>query len=486
MYFKRKSNIIFRDYEHFGYLTDNRNFGYEKSGDKGDDVGDKIVSQSGAIFLSALGEIPQTLDDIAVKINTQFVDVDIETIKSDAIEFYYHLEQDGFIVSGLTSQECNNKDTGFSYNISKPRKKMVKHPKKTTQEFLDEYFKDEHQLTNVHIEISSSCNERCLHCYIPHENKVNHLSADLFYNILEQCKEMKVLHLTLTGGEPMLHKNFIDFLKKCKEYNMSLNVLSNLTLLTDEIVEVMKDNPLLGVHVSLYSMNSRIHDAITQTDGSFELTKSAIVKLKQNDVPIQISCPILKQNKNYYRDVLKWAEEQNINVNYDYVIIGKCDSTTHNLINRLSVEDISEVLKSKISDDTGYLELMEKEYENRKNSTPNDIVCSVCHSSICIADNGSVYPCAGWQGYVVGDVNERSLQDIWRNSGKVQYLRGLRKRDLLKCIECAEKDYCTMCMVRNANENPLGDPLVVNEFYCNIAKIKKEILLNQRPTVPTI
>lgn len=486
MYFKRKSNIIFRNYEHFGYITDNRNFGYEKSGDKGDDVGDKIVSQSGAIFLSTLSESPQTLDDIAIKINTQLVDVDIETIKNDAIEFYYHLEQDGFIVSGLTSQECNKKDTGFSYNVSKPRKELTKGHKKTTQEFLGEYFKDEPQLTNVHIEISSSCNERCLHCYIPHENKINYLSGDLFYDILEQCKEMQVLHLTLTGGEPMLHKDFIDFLKKCKEYNMSLNVLSNLTLLTDEIVEVMKYNPLLGVHVSLYSMNYEIHDAITQTDGSFELTKNAIIKLKQNDVPLQISCPILKQNKDCYRDVLKWSEEQNINVNCDYVIIGKCDSTTQNLISRLSIQDIREVINRKISDDPGYLELMEKEYEDRANSTPNDIVCSVCHSSICIADDGSVYPCAGWQGYIVGDVNERSLQDIWKNSQKVHYLRRLRKRDFPKCIECAEKDYCTMCMVRNANENPLGDPLVVNEFYCNVAKIKRGILLSQKAVMPSI
>lgn len=480
MYFKRKSNIIFRNYDHFGYITDNRNFGYEKSGDKGDVVGDKIVSQSGTIFLSALGEIPQTLDDIAVKIITQFVDVDVETIKSDAIEFFYHLEQDGFVVSGLTPQECNEKDSGFSYNISKSRGKVIKSPEKITQEFLDEYFKDEPQLTNVHIEISSSCNERCLHCYIPHENKVNNMSADLFYNIIEQCKEMKVLHLTLTGGEPMLHESFVDFLKKCKEYNMSLNILSNLTLLTDEIVEVMKDNHLLGVHVSLYSMDSKIHDAITQVDGSFELTKNSIEKLKHNDVPLQISCPILKQNKNCYIDVLKWAEMQNINVNYDYVIIGKCDSTTQNLKSRLSVEDVREVLNRKISDNTGYLEVMVKEYEDRKNCTPNDIVCSVCHSSICIADDGSVYPCAGWQGYIVGDVKERPLQDIWKNSKEVQYLRGLRKRDMPKCIECDEKDYCTMCMVRNANENPFGDPLIVNQFYCDIAKIKKELLLSQR------
>lgn len=34
-----------------------------------------------------------------------------------------------------------------------------------------------------------------------------------------------------------------------------------------------------------------------------------------------------------------------------------------------------------------------------------------------------------------------------------------------------------MCMVRNANESPLGNPLAVNEYFCNIAKINKELAI---------
>ena len=485
MYFKLKSNVIFRNYGSFGYITDNRNFGYNKADNNGNDIGDKIVSQSGAVFLSVLGQKPQALNDIAKKINMQFTNVDIETIMNDAKHFYSILEQDGFIVSGETLQECDEKDSRFSYKIVVPTidkndcYPTTKGIKKTTQEFLDEYFKDEPQLTNLHIEITSKCNERCVHCYIPHEKKVNQIETDLFYNILEQCKEMKLLHLTLTGGEPMLHENFSDFLKKCKEYNLSVNVLSNLTLLNDEIIEEMKTNRLLGVHVSLYSMDSKIHDAITQIKGSFEITKNAILKLKENDVPLQISCTIMKQNKNSYKDVLNWAKIHNIHVECDYVIIARFDHTTQNLRSRLSINDIKEVINEKIVNEPKYLELMEKESEKKKNNTPDDIVCSVCHSSICIADNGNVYPCAGWQDYVVGNVNKTSLKDIWNNSKNVQYLRNLRKRDFPKCIQCLEKDYCTMCMVRNANEHPLGDPLAVNEFFCNIAKLNKEMVQNR-------
>lgn len=141
-------------------------------------------------------------------------------------------------VSGETLQECNKKDAGFSYKKVKPSAEkydcsLNKGFEKSTQEFFDEYYENKPQLTNLHIEITSKCNERCVYCYIPHENKTNSMDSDLFYNILEQCKKMNLLHLTISGGEPMTHHSFIEFLKKCNEYNFSVNVLSNLTLKTE-------------------------------------------------------------------------------------------------------------------------------------------------------------------------------------------------------------------------------------------------------------
>lgn len=47
---------------------------------------------------------------------------------------------------------------------------------------------------------------------------------------------------------------------------------------------------------------------------------------------------------------------------------------------------------------------------------------------------------------------------------------------LKKCIHCSAKMYCTMCMVRNANENIWGNPLIVNEYFCDIAKSIKKII----------
>ncbi len=486
MFFKKRFNVIFRDYDSFGLITDNRNFGYKQKNHNDRYIGDKVLSKSGAVFMSVLEKQPQSLEILTKRIFEQFSNADYEVIKYDAKEFYRMLESDGFVASGETFQECDEKDTRFSYHTletgiwrSEHSSNIVSH-QKNTQEFLDEYFNGKPQLTNVHLEITSRCNERCIHCYIPHEYKTSQMKPDLFYEILMQCKEMRVLHLTLSGGEPMLHKKFCDFLKGCREFDLSVNILTNLTLLNDEILDEMKQNPLLGVQVSLYSMNETIHDEITQLNGSFGKTRDGILKLVENDIPVQISCPILKQNKNCYEEVAEWAGRYKIAVGDDFGIIGSYNHATNNLSCRLSIDEIKDLIDTKINKGHKYLEDIELAAEKKKNNREDDFVCSVCNASICINEEGMVYPCAGWQDYVVGNLRETCLQEIWDNSEKVQYLRSLRNRDLPKCKKCTDKDFCSICFVRNANENPEGDPLDANDFFCSIAKLNRELVIKHK------
>jgi radical SAM protein with 4Fe4S-binding SPASM domain len=474
MFYCQKFDTFVRIYDDIGYITNKSDFG------------DRVVSQSGAVFLSVLNRKPQTLDALAKGIIKQFVNVDIETIKQDAKEFYDMLEQDGFIISGETPQECGLKDTRFSYKALEPKTikndftPIIMRAEKSTQEFLEEHFKDKPKLTDLQIELTSKCNERCVHCYIPHENKTDDIEPQLFYNVLEQCKKMGILNLTLSGGEPMMHKNFCEFLRKCKEYDFSVNILSNLTLLNDEIVTEMKANRLSSVQVSLYSMKPEIHDEITQMKGSFEKTKNAILKLIENDIPLQISCPAMKQNKNCYVDVINWAKEHKVRAVTDYIMMAKYDHTTENLDNRLSLDEAGKVINDIIENDTEYQKKTATTdiAEAEKRDMSNDIVCGVCISPICMVANGNVYPCAGWQDYVVGNVKNTTLQEIWDNSEKVKYLRGLRKKDFPKCLKCEDKAFCAMCMVRNANENPEGDPLKINTHFCKVAALNRKIVLD--------
>ena len=107
----------------------------------------------------------------------------------------------------------------------------------------------------------------------------------------------------------------------------------------------------------------------------------------------------------------------------------------------------------------------------------NEPFCGVGINTACMVANGNVYPCPGWQGYVCGNLNEKSLNDIWFNSEEIKYLRNLKKSDMKKCATCTNKAFCSPCLGRFANESPTGNPLEVATHFCKVAKVNKEVVL---------
>jgi radical SAM protein with 4Fe4S-binding SPASM domain len=479
MLYRQKFDTFIRIYDDIGYITSKSDFG------------DRVVDTSGSLFLKALSRKPKTLEELCNEIAKNFIDIHPVDIMNDVKEFYAILEQDGFIISGETEAELDKKDVRFSYSALEPKTvkidftPIIQRATKSSQEYLKEHFKGKPHLFVFQIELTSHCNERCVHCYIPHENKTSDIDPALFYDVLDQCRDMGVLGLTLSGGEPMMHKNFCDFLRKAKDYDFAINILSNLTLLNDEIINEMKGNRLSGVQVSLYSMNPEIHDSITQLKGSFYKTRDNILRLIENDIPLQIGCPTMKQNKDCFADVLKWAHEHKVRAETDFIMMARYDHTTSNLNNRLDLDEVRRIITDVIEHNPHYQEKMLKtdfgKVENRDIS--NDIICGVCVDEICMVANGNVYPCSGWQDYICGNVRKTPLKEIWVNSPKVQYLRSLRKKDFPQCLKCEDKAFCAMCMVRNANENPEGDPLKINEHFCKVVKVNRKTVLDWKDRI---
>lgn len=402
-YYRINQNVLFRHFGDFGYITDNRNFGYNLLGSNFT-LGDEIISETGADIVSCLKKTPLSIDEIMNKV-VEIFEPETE-LRSSVIEFLELLCSKGFILSGDSVEECSNCDA-ITRNDNQ---RLAEDDSNTidTQEFLSKYYKERPFPTSIHVEIASECNERCIHCYIPHEFKQDLMDENLFNLVLSQAIELNLLHITISGGEPMLHPRFIDFMRKCREADMSVNILSNLTLLNNEMIEEMKLNPLLSVQTSIYSMQENIHDGITHQKGSLNKTVASVIKLIENHIPVQISCPILKNNVNSYREVKEWAVKHNISAGIDYSIIAQYNHNKKNINCRLSIEELKNFISEQFSSDSLFRDEIEKEITERRKKTGDDYICSICNSSICIGPNGNVFPCVGWSSKILGNPQIRN------------------------------------------------------------------------------
>ena len=464
MYYKIRNDVLFRQYPGYGYITDNSEFGYLLLNDSRYFPGEKYVSESGAVMLAALGRVPRHIDNIVEDLMQIFVEVESDTLKQDTVEFFQWLVEEGYLSCGETFDTCQDQESVAPLSrLEAGSTQVVIRTENCTKELIDQ----NDFLRSIHIEIASACNERCVHCYIPHKYKDKIIDSELFYRILDEGREMNIIHVTLSGGEPLLHGDFLNFLAKCRELGLSVNVLSNLTLLTDEIVLEMKKNPLLSVQTSLYSMDPSVHDSITKLNGSFEKTKRGLTQLCSAGIPVQISCPVMKQNKDSFLDVIRWGREQHIAVAVEPMIFAAYDHSGSNLVNRLSLEEVEQAVDKQLPE--GYADMMREAAKEKEMLTGDNPICSICRYSFCVSAEGNVFPCAGWQTNVIGNLNQQTIREIWENSDKIQSLRQIKREHFPKCVACEDRGYCTVCMMCNANENPDGDVFRINDFHCKVS-----------------
>lgn len=301
-------------------------------------------------------------------------------------------------------------------------------------------FTEHPRLLSLQIELTNLCNERCIHCYIPHKYKTKKMSMLHYDNILKQASQLGILTFVINGGEPMCHPNFLTMLKKATEYDLNIKILSNLTLLTDEILECIKNSHVSDIQTSIYSLDPIIHDGITGVNGSLDLTLRNLLRLKDNNIPVRISCVLMKQNKDSYKDIIIWAKEHHIPLSIDYILFGRYDYTTDNLDYRLSKKEVEQIIRDTIAHDEMYVKkIRNTDFQLLDNYYKQiGVSCNVGRSTLCISSDGTAYPCIGWQGYKLGNIEEQSLAEIW-DSAKLRRLRNITRADFKECKECKDK-----------------------------------------------
>jgi MoaA/NifB/PqqE/SkfB family radical SAM enzyme len=450
MYYRLSKNSFVRKIENFGYIYNQRT------------KENVTFTDSGAIFLQALTRQAQSLENLVSKIVTNFEGITEEDIYSDVSDFYDVLFEKRLVVADDLELNCNQ----FDYEDE------LKDISELQTDDFEEYIEKPY-LQSCQIEVTNKCNERCVHCYIPHNKKNIELSYDAIESLLYQLKDMGTLKITLSGGEFFLHSDCIRILKKVRELDFSYRILSNVTMLNDEILKVLKETNPRIIQISLYSMNSVEHDSITHLPGSFERTLHAIDLLKQNDIPIEISCPVMDINYKSYKNVLSFAKSQGCSAHTDLMLLSSYDFSRENVVGRLSLDQIKDLLQEVADYEGENFQQLEIQKISREDWNKEPI-CLVGQKEICVDANGCVFPCAGGQAIVCGNIMEQPIEDIWFRSPKLNELRFLTKSMIPQCYDCKSNNDCHVCLVYNYNESG-GDYLNVPKRFCEISRLKTKI-----------
>lgn len=288
------------------------------------------------------------------------------------------------------------------------------------------------------IEITDTCNLKCIHCYrnIP---KKSYWNIDTFTKVLSELKALGTLHITLTGGEPFMHPNYIDFLQIVNQYNFVLTLQTNATFNIFSILSQLKCMPLKNIAISLYSTSPQTHDAITRETGSCVRTLNTIDTLLQNGIPITINCPVMQVNRNDMKLVSEFASSRKVTCNFSFKIIpSQCSPKATQWLNCFTEDFLYNCM---IDPD---IKLYNETLPNIRKSTVGDRYCQTGFRSITIDAQGHVIFCNAFRK-CCGDVARSPIKEIWLYSKELQEWRNRVSIINNKCKKCQAYAYCEPC-----------------------------------------
>ncbi|HEX2712674.1 MAG TPA: radical SAM protein [Candidatus Acidoferrales bacterium] len=330
---------------------------------------------------------------------------------------------------------------------------------------------------NVHLDLTYRCNERCVHCYLEHEDHGELTTAEV-KGILDQLAAAGTLFLTLSGGEIFLRKDLFELLAYARELHFDLSLKTNALLINTERARRLRELGVRRIQISIYSADPAVHDAITKVRGSLERSIRAIRFLKSQGLQVKIACPLMKQNLTAYRSVLALAEELDVPYIFDLTITPKMDGDMSLLALRNAGRDLLPVLRdpvlnprvnggAKPAGATGSAVSSGLEmglYEG--------IPCSAGHNSCYISPYGDVYPCVQMP-VPTGNLRQQGFEEVWYESPKMQRVRGVRESQLPVCSRCSIRQFCERCPGLAQMEG--GDLLGPYERACELAELNARL-----------
>lgn len=177
--------------------------------------------------------------------------------------------------------------------------------------------------TVMHLYPSMRCQLNCKYCYVDSVNKdLTEISLEEYRNLIGQALEFGIKAFDIAGGEPFLYQHIIELLKLINELGGTSKVVSNGYYL-DRYIPVLKENKELidELHISLDSVDQKVHDSIRGCQGLFKKVIENIALYKDNAIgKLRINYVLQKGTYLELEDMLDFIEGNEIDgIDIQYV-----------------------------------------------------------------------------------------------------------------------------------------------------------------------
>jgi radical SAM protein with 4Fe4S-binding SPASM domain len=320
------------------------------------------------------------------------------------------------------------------------------------------------------LKITNACNLRCKMCAQWGEHGYNFtrptseikqiVPLETYKKMIDDIKHLRPA-IYIWGGEPFLYPPLMELMEYIKKNKLVLELVTNGVKL-EENAEQLVDLGLEGLMVSVDGPRD-IHDEVRGVKGTFDKLMSGLQQVKEfkkkkkkNYPNIVFFSTICKENSDYFDKITEvgeaigidmmviypsWFTTEEIGKKHTEIMekeLGCTPFTWKGYVNSFSEEHIASIAaavkrirRQKFSFPIMWLPNLEEheveQYYREPHQTFNYKRCIAPWLMTEIMPNGDVVPCRDYSDYVVGNIAQKSIIDIYNDEGYRKF-RGLLKK----------------------------------------------------------
>ncbi len=163
-------------------------------------------------------------------------------------------------------------------------------------------------------ELTPRCNFNCKMCYIHRSEQdamalAGEYSADRWLALAEECCKQGTLLLLLTGGEPLVRKDFREIYTGCRKMGLMISINSNGSLIQDDMLDFLAADPPSRVNITLYGASPETYGALCGNPNAYFQTVRAIERLQKAGVLVKLNFSVTPYNWKDAPAVYAFAKE---------------------------------------------------------------------------------------------------------------------------------------------------------------------------------
>ncbi|MEP9387678.1 radical SAM protein [Mesorhizobium sp. KR9-304] len=306
----------------------------------------------------------------------------------------------------------------------------------------------EDEIKTIYLFLTRKCNLGCQHCYIegvgPKAKGID-FNLETIRSLIEQALPHGLRKVKVSGGEPMVHKEFMavmEYLGSCGLKELVLE--TNGTLFDASTIDRLKKLPNLTIFISLDHFEPEAHDRFRAKTGAFAKTANVLQQLGQTDIATVVTTTAYRNNYDKVIQIVDLVLGWGIKKHRTLLNIHPMGNARGHLDNAITLDEcetlIGNLLESPhFENGSAYMTLppalMPLKYLNGIHT------CGWGDNVLGILSNGQVSMCSASYDdpeMIAGNAFEMPLMDIWRNSPFFHELRDV--------VNGAVKGVCGNCV----------------------------------------